>query len=160
MREAIIIQPNLLYSMVYTHGIQHHHMLYSIQYSSCYILWYIACYIICCVEAGLLDPPWIENQWCSIACVYTMLYSRLGYIASLIYSILLYSTYFMLYRTCIQQVLYSTRLYSTLISYIAMLIAGVKAIQHQCKLYSATQASRCHGPPPDSADRLHQQIDP
>ena len=30
-----------------------------------------------------------------------MLYSRLGYIASLIYSILLYSTYFMLYSTYI-----------------------------------------------------------
>ena len=30
-----------------------------------------------------------------------MLYSLLGYIASLIYSIVLYSTYFMLYSTCI-----------------------------------------------------------
>ena len=48
-----------------------------------------------------------------------MLYSRLGYISSLIYSILLYSTYFMLYGTCIYQVLYSTLLKSTLISYIA-----------------------------------------
>ena len=57
-----------------------------------------------------------------------MLYSRLGYTASLIYSILLYSTCFMLYSACIWQVLYSTVLYSTLISYIAMVIAGVKAI--------------------------------
>ena len=30
-----------------------------------------------------------------------MLYSRLGYIDSLRYGILLYSTYFMLYSTCI-----------------------------------------------------------
>ena len=149
MREAI--QPNLLYSMVCTHGIYHHHMLYSTQYITCYILWYIACsgYITCCVQAGLQDPPLIENQWCYIAgyipqyitrailsaiqhmvmlystCIYhaiqqiklysfphvqhicyiahilcyiahtyTMVYSLLGYIASLIYGILLYSTYF------------------------------------------------------------------
>ena len=74
-----------------------------------------------------------------------MLYSLLGYIASLIYSILLYSSYFMLYHdsTCLQQVLYSSLLYSTSISYIAMLIAGVKAIQHQRKLYSMTEGSRC-----------------
>ena len=32
-----------------------------------------------------------------IAHAYTMLYSLIGYIAPLIYSILLYSTYFMLY---------------------------------------------------------------
>ena len=36
-----------------------------------------------------------------IAHAHTMLHIRVGYIASLIYSILLYSTYFMLYIICI-----------------------------------------------------------
>ena len=69
---------------------------------------------------------YIAHNLCYIAHAYTMLYSVLGYIAALIYSILLYSTYFILYSTCTYQVLYSTRLYGTLISYIAMLIAASK----------------------------------
>ena len=44
---------------------------------------------------------YIAHILCHIAHAYTMQYSLLGYIASLIYSILLYSTYFMLYSTCI-----------------------------------------------------------
>ena len=45
----------------------------------------------------------IAHILCYIAHAYTMLHMRVGYIAFLIYSILLYSTYFtsMLYSTCI-----------------------------------------------------------
>ena len=40
-----------------------------------------------------------------------MLYSLLGYIASLIYSILLYTTYLMLYSKCIYHAIQQVRLY-------------------------------------------------
>ena len=64
-----------------------------------HIPWYIAgkavylpSYIAFCYIAHIL---------CYIAHAYTILYSSIGYIASLIYRILLFSTYFMLYSTCI-----------------------------------------------------------
>ena len=53
---------------------------------------YLPSYMVFCYIAHIL---------CYIAHAYTMLYSLLGYITPLIYSILLYSTYFMLYSTCI-----------------------------------------------------------
>ena len=114
----------------------------------CYILLYIACYITCYVQAGLLDPPRIENQWCFIAgyipqyiarpilsaiqhmvmlysvCIYHAI-QQLGYIASHIYSILLYSTYVMLYSTCIYHAIQQVRLY--MFPHIQHL-----AIQHIC----------------------------
>ena len=64
---------------------------------------HIPCYIAgkAIYLSSYIAFSYIAHIVCYIAHAYTMRYSLLGYIASFIYSILLYSTYFMLYSTCI-----------------------------------------------------------
>ena len=91
------IQQIRLYSFPHIQHLAIQHTLYAI------IPWYIAGKAI--YLPSYMAFCYIAHILCYIAHAYTMLYNRLGYIASLIYSILLYSTYIMLYSTCIQQVL-------------------------------------------------------
>ena len=83
----------------------------------CYVLWYISCYITCYVQAGLLDQPRIENQWCYIAgsipqCIAGAILSAIQHMV-------------MLYSTCIYHAIQQIRLYSS--PHIQHL-----AIQHIC----------------------------
>ena len=72
----------------------------------CYILWYSTCYMPCCVQAGLLDQPRIENQWCYIAG-----YDIPKYIARAILSAMWHMV--MLYSMSIYHAIQQIRLYSS-----------------------------------------------
>ena len=71
----------------------------------CYILWYKAFYITCCVQAGLLDQPQMENQLCYVT-GYIPQYIARAILSALQHMVMLYS---MSIYHAIQQI----RLYSS-----------------------------------------------